>query len=45
MRNEGAGLEPMSYFFFKFAIEDDRRYAFENLDKFDNFDEYLPIIQ
>ena len=45
LKNEGAGLEPMAYFVFKLSIENDRRYAFETLDKFDDFKEFLPITQ
>ena len=37
------GIETRSFFFFKFTLEKDRRYAFENLNNFTNFDEFLPI--
>jgi hypothetical protein len=39
----GYGIEARAYFLFKFSIENDRRYAFEKLENFTNFDEYLPI--
>lgn len=43
LRNMKAGLEPMSYFFFKLAYEDDRRFGMENIHQFDSFDEFLPV--
>ena len=43
LKNEAAGLEPMAYFMFKLSIDNDRRYAFETLDRFDDFQEFLPI--
>ena len=33
----------MAYFLFKLAYENDRRYGVEKIDKFDNFEEFLPI--
>lgn len=42
--NLKAGLQPMAYFFFKLAYENDRRYGMERVEQFDNFEEYLPIV-
>lgn len=40
----GGGLEPMSYFLFKMAFENDARYGKEWLQDYSNFKEYLPIV-
>eukprot|EP00347_Sterkiella_histriomuscorum_P019171 403342669 len=43
LRNERAGLEPMAFFLFKLTYENDRRYAFERIETWGDFDEFLPI--
>ncbi|CDW82110.1 UNKNOWN [Stylonychia lemnae] len=43
MISDQAGIEIMSYFLFKLIYDDNRRYAYERIEQFDNFDEYLPI--
>ena len=43
LKNFELGLEPMAYFFFKLAFEDDNRQAHERIEYFNNFDDFLPI--
>ena len=43
MKRKQNRLEPMAYFLFKLHYDNDRRYGVENLDKFDDFSEFLPI--
>lgn len=43
MRPLNHGIDPRAYFLFKFAFDNDRRYAFERLENFTNYDEYLPV--
>lgn len=38
-----AALEPSAFFLFKAAYEKDSRYADERVEKYDDFNEYLPI--
>ena len=40
-----SGIEAMAFFFFKLAIEDDRRYGVERIEHFHDFSEFLPITQ
>ena len=35
----------MSYFIFKLTLEDDRSYAFENLENYRDFSEFRPIVK
>jgi hypothetical protein len=38
-----AGLEYGAYFLFKMHYDKDKRYAFERLEKYDDFSEFIPI--
>lgn len=37
------GIEEKAFYLFKYAYEHDRRYAFERIEWFDDFEEHLPI--
>jgi len=43
LTNKNGGLEVMAYFMFKLVYDDDRRYAFERIERFDDFEEFIPI--
>ena len=43
LMNMEGGLEPMSYFLFKLAYDDDSRYGKERIERCDDFEEFLPI--
>ena len=43
LRNLSGGLEPMAYFMFKFAYEDDASFGNERIERFDDFSEFLQI--
>ena len=37
------GIDDKAFYLFKYVYENDRRYAFERVEWFHDFDEYLPI--
>lgn len=39
-----AGIEPHAYFLFKFKYENNRKYAFEKLEDYNNFEDFVPIV-
>lgn len=43
MNGRQAGLEYHAYFLFKFAYDKEKRYAFEKLENYTDFSEFVPI--
>ena len=39
------GIDEKAYYLFKYAYEHDRRYAYERIEWYHDFDEFLPITQ
>ena len=39
------GIDEKAYYLFKYAYEQDRRYAWERIEYYDDFEEFLPITQ
>ena len=37
------GIDEKAFYLFKYAYEQDRRYAFERIEHYHDFDEFLPI--
>ena len=37
------GIDEKAFYLFKFAYEKDRRYSFERIEHYHDFDEFLPI--
>ena len=37
-------IDEKAFYLFKLVFEEDRRYAYERIEWYDNFDEYLPLI-
>ena len=38
------GIDEKAFYLFKLAYEKDRRYAYERIEDYSDFNEYLPII-
>ena len=38
------GIDEKAYYLFKYAFELDRRFTYERIEKYEDFEEYLPII-
>jgi len=38
------GVDARTYYLFKYVYGKDRRYAMEPLERYDNFEEYLPLV-